>query len=181
MAFNINLFQGALKFGGARPTHFQVIITNPVNSVGDIQTPFLTKAAKIPESTIQPIELFYFGRPIKLAGNRTYEDMELTIINDEDFAIRHALEDWANHINSAENNLRALSDASPILYKSTALVTQFSKTGGPLRVYEFVNIWPSSIGAIDLTWDEATTVEEYPVTFTYDYWKVSGGTTGTLR
>lgn len=169
MAFNVNNFQGALKFGGARNSLFQVMITNPVNKVADVQTPFLTKIAQIPESVITPIPLHYFGREIKVAGNRTYAEFTPTVINDEDFAIRRALEDWANEINSAENNLRGLS-----LYKSTALVTQFSKTGSPLRVYEFINIWPSNIGAIDLAWD-ADTVEEFPVTFTYDYWKVSAG------
>ena len=179
MAFNVNLFQGALKFGGARNSLFQVTISNPANPIGDIQVPFLTKNAQIPESVETEIELHYFGRPIKVAGNRTYAAWETTIINDEDFAIRHGLEQWMDQINSAESNLRSFGSASPLLYKSQAQVTQFSKTGVPIRVYEFVGVWPSTIGAIELAW-EADTVEEYPVTFTYDYWRVVGGVTGTV-
>ena len=47
MAFNINLFQGALKLGGARPNLFQVNITNPVNGAADAVTPFLVRGTQI--------------------------------------------------------------------------------------------------------------------------------------
>ena len=55
MAFNINLFQGAMRLGGARPSLFQVNITNPANGAGDITTPFMVKAAQIPASVINNI------------------------------------------------------------------------------------------------------------------------------
>lgn len=178
MAFNINFFQGALKFGGARPSLFQVNITNPVDVISDIQVPFLCKAAAIPASSITPIPVRYFGREIKLAGTRTFPEWTVTVINDEDFAIRNALEKWSASINTHEGNLRDFGSGSPVLYKSDAQVTQFAKTGLPLRVYNFVGIFPTEIGQIDLNWDSGDQIEEYPVTFQYDYWNVSGGITG---
>lgn len=178
MAFNVNEFQGAMKLGGARNSLFQVNITNPVNGAADIQIPFLCKAAQIPASNITPITVNYFGRPVKFAGNRTFDDWTVTILNDEDFAIRNALEQWSNSINSVQGNLRTLGASSPVLYKADAQVTQFSKTGVPLRVYNFVGIFPTAISTIDLSWDTADSIEEYTVTFTYDYWEVSGGITG---
>ena len=90
MAFNVNLFQGAMKLGGARPSLFQVNITNPANGVADIQTPFMVKAAQIPAGTIGNIAVNYFGRPVNFAGNRTFEEWTVTILNDEDFQIRNA-------------------------------------------------------------------------------------------
>ena len=178
MAFNVNLFQGALKFGGARPSLFQVNITNPVNATGDVMVPFMAKASQTPGTTIAPLPLKYFGREIKLAGQRTFEPWNVTIINDEDYAIRDALEDWANSINSGQNNLTKLGSSSPTLYKSDAQVTQFSKTGVPLRVYNMVGIWPSTIAPIELSWETSESIEEYQVTFEVDYWEVSGGITG---
>ncbi len=178
MAFNINAFQGAMKFGGARPSLFQVNITNPVNGASDIQVPFMVRAAQIPGSTLGVVPLRYFGREVKFAGNRTFEPWTVTIFNDEDFAIRNAMEEWSNAISSHEENLRELGSASPVLYKSNAQVTQFSKTGVPVRVYDFVGLFPSEISPIEVDW-ESEGIETYTATFQYDYWRVSGGITGT--
>ena len=73
--------------------------------------------------------------------------------------------------------MRNFGASSPALYKSTAQVTQFSKTGVPLRVYNFVGIFPTEVAAIEMDW-AADAVSEFTVTFTYDYWEVSGGITG---
>jgi len=177
MAFNVNLFQGAMKLGGARPTLFEVYITNPVNSAADIQVPFMAKAASIPASTLGMIPVKYFGREVKVAGDRTYAEWSVTIINDEDFAIRNALEEWSHAINGPETNLRSFGSASPSMYKSSAQVTQFSKTGVPVRSYDFIGIWPSEVAAIELSWDTEG-IEEYAVSFQYDYWKIASGITG---
>lgn len=177
MAFNVNDFAGALKGGGARSSLFQVQITNPINGVADSQVSFMVKAAQIPASTLGTVEVPYFGRQIKLAGNRTYAEWAPTIINDEDFAIRNAMEQWSHSINSAQGNLNTAGGTAPSLYKANAQVTQFGKDGAILRVYNFVGLYPSEVGAIDLAWDNEG-IQEYGVTFQYDYWEVSGGSTG---
>ena len=177
MAFNVNDFAGALKGGGARSSLFQVQITNPINGVADSQVSFMVKAAQIPASTLGTVEVPYFGRQIKLAGNRTYAEWAPTIINDEDFAIRNAMEQWSHSINSAQGNLNTAGGTAPSLYKANAQVTQFGKDGSILRVYNFVGLYPSEVGAIDLAWDNEG-IQEYGVTFQYDYWEVSGGSTG---
>lgn len=178
MAFNVNIFTGNLKFGGARNTLFQVNITNPVNGISDIQVPFMVKAAQIPASTLGNIPVPYFGRKVNLAGDRTYEPWTVTIINDEDFSIRNAMEEWINSINSPQGNLRELGSASPSLYRTNAQITQFSKTGVPLRVYDFINLFPTEISTIDMSWETNDTIEEFTVTFQYDYHVIAGGITG---
>ena len=177
MAFNVNQFAGALKGGGARNSLFQVFINNPVNAVGDVQVPFMCKAAQIPAATLGIVEIPYFGRQVKIAGNRTYAEWAPTIINDEDFAIRNALEEWNNSINQFAGNLRSFGTSSTSEYQSTARVQQFDQGGAVVREYEFVGIFPSEVSTIDLAW-ETEGIEEYTVTFQYDYWQVSGGTTG---
>ena len=177
MAFNVNEFSGALKGGGARSSLFQVNITNPANGIADSIVPFMTKGAQVPAATLGTIEVPYFGRQVKIAGNRTYAEWAPTIINDEDMSIRNAMEQWNHSINSIQGNLRATGGSSPSLYKASAQVTQFSKTGEILRVYDFIGLYPSEVGTIELAWD-AETIQEYTVTFQYDYWQISGGTTG---
>lgn len=178
MAFNINELRSQLTFGGARSSLFQVTITNPANSTADIKVPFMVKASQVPASTLGVIEVPYFGRKIRLAGDRTFADWNVTVINDEDFLVRNAMEQWSNQINTMQGNLRQFGSASPLLYKSTAEVTQFSKTGVPIRTYKFHGIFPTEIAAMDVSWENTDQIQEFSVNFQYDYWEVSGGTTG---
>jgi len=180
MSFSINEFRSALTGGGARPSLFQVSITNPVDAAADLKVPFMAKASSIPSSTTGMISVPYFGRKIKLAGDRNFDEpWTITVINDEDFLVRNAMESWMNAINTHEGNLIEFGTASPAEYKSQAQVFQYSKDGGVLREYTFDGLFPTEISNIDLNWETTDTVSEFTVTFQYDYWRVSGGRTGT--
>ena len=178
MAFNVNEIRSQLTLGGARQPLFQVVFNNPANSVADIKVPFMVKAAQIPASTLGTIQVPYYGRKIKLAGDRVFDAWTVTVINDEDFLIRNAMEQWSNQIQTHQGNLRSFGGASPSLYKAQAQVTQFSKTGVPIRTYNFNGIYPETISNIDVSWESTDAIEEFSVTFQYDYWEVSGGITG---
>jgi hypothetical protein len=173
MAFNINDIRSQLTYGGARQNLFQVNIQNLGNGSADFKVPFMVQAAQLPASTITPINVPYFGRQLKLAGDRTFQPWTVTIINDEDFLIRNAMEEWSNKINRLQRNVREINK-----YKSQAQVTQFGKDGTKLRIYEFNGIFPTEISSIDLGWDSDNAYETFQVTFEYDYWTVSGGVTG---
>lgn len=177
MAFNINEMKAQLAFGGARSSLFQVTITNPVSTLADVKLPFLCRAATLPESQLGTAQVPYFGRKINLAGNRTFSPWRVTIINDEDFLIRNAMEQWTNAINSLQGNLNTLG-GSPTLYKSQGIVVHYAKTGLPLRTYQFEGIFPVSVSEIDLDWNNTDSIEEFQVTFEYDNYQVLPGPTG---
>jgi hypothetical protein len=170
MAFNINEMRANLQFDGARPSLFEVFVNNPISSVGDAKFRFMAKATSIPESTIGMIEVPYFGRRIKVAGVRQYADWQITIINDEDFAVRRSLEAWHGAINSSESNLRTAAN-----YRSTATINQYGKDGDIKRTYLMENCWPMQISPIELAWDNGDAIEEFTVTWSYDYWNVVDG------
>ena len=178
MAFNINEIRSNLALGGQRPTLFQVEMTNPANSAGDIKTPFLVRASQVPASTLGFIEIPYFGRKVKIAGDRTFAEWNVTVMNDEDFLIRNAIEEWMNEINSHLGNVRGFGSAADLNYKSTAEVTQFSKTGLPLRKYKFNGIFPVNLTEMEVDWNATDLIQEFQVTFQYDWWEISGGSTG---
>lgn len=172
MAFNINEFKSQLVGGGARPTLFQVQITNPILPIADFKVPFMVKTAGLPASNLGSYTVPYFGRQVKYAGDRTFEDWTVTVINDEDFAIRNAMEAWSNAINTHDSNSRAL----PQTYKSNAVITQYSKDGRALRTYVFEGLYPITIDAIPVGWEAVDSIEEFTVTFQYDLWRVEGAT-----
>jgi hypothetical protein len=82
------------------------------------------------------------------------------------------MEAWSNAINSHDGNLRAL----PSDYKSNGIITQYSKDGDPIRTYVFEGLHPISIDQIDMDWSNTDAIEEFQVTFQYDFWRVEGAT-----
>lgn len=172
MAFSINEIKSQLTYGGARPNLFQVRIDTK-NSIADLKVPFMVQAAQIPSSNLGTIRVPYFGRQLKLAGDRTFEPWTVSVINDEDFKVRNALEEWSNRINRLQANVRSLDR-----YKSDATVTQFAKDGSVIREYRFVGIFPTLVSQIELNWGDVDNYESFQVQFEYDYWEVTGGTTG---
>lgn len=162
MAFSISEFTGALAGDGARPNLFDVTIP-----MFDQKLTFTCKAAQLPGSTIGVIEVPYFGRQVKFAGNRTFPEWTITVINDEDFVVRGQLESWMASINSHEANLAENLWQS---YTFDADVNQYGKDGSLIKTYTFKNMFPSDISAIDLDWGTNDTIEEFQVTFAYQYW-----------
>ena len=162
MAFNITDFTSRFN-DGARPNLFEVRISELGEGVS-----FLAKSAALPGSTIGVIEVPYFGRAIKLAGNRTFADWTVTIINDEDFAIRTRLEERMAEINGHETN----TSASPLQlddYGFRGEVIQYARDGREIAKYTFENMFPTDISQIDLDWGSNDMIEEYSVTFAYQY------------
>ena len=113
----------------------------------------------------------YFGREVKFAGNRSFQQWSLTIINDEDFLIRDSMESWMNSINSNVSNVRNPAAYSPTDYSVDAQVLQYDKTGTVIKSYNFVGMFPTDIAPIELDWSSNDTIEEFQVTFAYQYWE----------
>jgi len=171
MAFNINEFRKqGLASGGVRPSLFEVVISPGIGEDTATLTKFTftCEASEIPDATIGSVQVSYFGRQIKLAGDRTYQDWSVTVINDEDFTVRNMFEAWSNQMNQFVGNLKLSKNNS---YKNgSAIVTQYGKSGDKLRSYEFVGIFPTVISNIGLNWGEQNQIQRFGVTFSYDYW-----------
>ncbi len=177
MAFNISDIRSQLVFGGWRPTHFQVIISNPFSPASDQKIPFMVKAASIPEFTVGVIPVPYFGRTIKVPGDRIWQDWNTTVINDEDFLVRNALELWSNQINAFERNV-AQAGSNPNNYKSQVIIRSFGKDGTVLREYQLNGCWPMTVSSIDTDWGATDTISEFQVTWAFDDLQIIGGVTG---
>lgn len=177
MALSVTNMKSKLTGGGARPSKFRASFTNPISSNGDEKIEFLLKATGTPPSNIGIIEVPYMGRKIKLPGDRTFDEWEVTILNDEDHVIRNDLEAWSNAMNGHVSNQ---TDLSPELLKSEGFVEQLGQDGRVLRRYLFKGVWPSVIASITLDWETVDTIEEFTATLQYDFWVVdpSVGDTG---
>ena len=193
MSFSINGFRSNLIGGGARPSLFEVSLNFPTLSPSSATTTttdsaettvipsskFLIKGASIPTSTIGTYDVNFHGKQIRIAGDRTFETWDTTIINDEGFEIRHKLEKWMdmiqNHtINTRSEELGTIHEGTNADYKKDLTISQYSQAGVHLRSYQFVGAFPSNLSAIALDWGTASEIEEYTCTWTYDDWMPGG-------
>ena len=174
MAFSVTEFKSNLQQGGARPSLFKVELLYPSGVTSPpTRSEFLIKGATIPASNIGTHEVFFHGKSIKVAGDRTFDTWDTTIINDENFAIRNAIEEWMSLVSDYKLNIRdtqfGIVEGENVNYKKELKVVQYGKTGDILKSYKFYNAFPTALSPITLDWG-ASEIEEFTCTWTYDYW-----------
>jgi hypothetical protein len=172
-SFNVQEFRAQMTGDGARPNLFNCELPFLGNLLGTaaVKYNFMCRAAQLPGSTVNQVPVNYFGRELKFAGNRTFNEWTVTIINDEDFVIRNAFELWMSRLNSHVSNLRSSNFISPAQYQQDGIVTQFGKADEVLKLYKFIGMFPIDISPIELDWGANDTIEEYAVTFAYQWWE----------
>ena len=172
----ISQFKSALIGGGARPNLFEVELTTLPEGISwdsDIFR-YMCKAAQMPGQNIASIDIPFRGRIFKVAGDRTIDNWSITVIQDEDFRLRNAFESWTQQIARLENNLGA---TDPSAYMVNAKVFQLGRgstkasqnsdgtANAVLKEYEFIDIFPTTVSPIDLSYDSGDTIEEFTVEF----------------
>lgn len=179
MAFNLDQFRSNLKDGGARPSLFEAELRWPQSVTAGVDAAkasrFMVKVAELPASTVAPIQVGYFGRKLNVVGDRSFTPLTVTVINDEDFIIRKALEEWMDRMSGASSAVSQYrGGSSDGGYTTTLATTQFGRQGDRLRTYQFMGAFPTSLAAIPLGWDDSDTIETYTCEFTYQWWEVAG-------
>ena len=172
----ISNFKSKLTGGGARANLFEVVLTfpdvaQPDSAVLD-KARFLVKGANLPASNVAQIEVPFRGRVLKIAGDRTFDSWTVTVINDTDFAIRSAFENWMNTINRLSDNTGLVNPAD---YQADAYVYQLDRDGSSLRSYRFYDTFPTQVGPIELSYD-AQGIQEFTVELQVQYYEAIKGT-----
>ena len=171
----IDDFKANLIGGGARANQYRVTIT-PASGIAiglDVRrTSFLVTASQLPASTLGEIAVPFRGRTIFVSGDRPApETWTVTFMNDTDFMIRNAMELWHNGINDFANNTGVINSAD---YQTDLIVEQLDRDDTVLKSYIFRSAYPLTIGAIDLSNEEATEIETFEVTWRYQHFEPSG-------
>ena len=180
MAFNLDQFRNNLKGGGARAALFEMELRWPASvtngPLAASLSRFLVQVSEIPGSVIATFEVPYFGRKLNYMGDRTFAPFTVTIINDENFAIRRALEEWmdrmSGHTSATSQFTQGIQGDGG--FTTDATVTQFGREGNRLRAYKFIGAFPTDLGTIALDWNTTSEVETYTCQFAYQWWEVEG-------
>ena len=171
MAFDLDSFRNKMQDGGARPSLFEMEIDFPLPGRGTSteSARFLTKVSEIPGSTIGVITVPYFGRQLKIAGDRTFATLSVTVLNDEAYALRGQFEQWMNKIARHEVSV---GSTRLDFYQVDLALRQLKRSGGTSAIYKFTGAFPTTISTISLDWSSEA-IEEYTVEFQYQYWTSS--------
>ena len=180
---NLSAFKSKLIGGGARPNLFEVELTtfpDALKKQWDADTfQFMCKSAALPASNIAQIDVPFRGRIFKVAGDRTVDTWTVTVINDENFNLRYGFEAWVEHMAKLSNNIGTTNPAS---YMTNATVYQLGRgktassknnTGDAnivLAQYNFIDIFPTNVSQIDLSYDSGDQIEEFTVEFQVNTW-----------
>ena len=168
---NINDFKAKLAGGGARANQFKVTMPFPGYSQvgGEIEElAFLCKTTALPGMTVGNITVPFRGRNIKIAGDRTFENWTITVINDTNFKLRNAFERWSNGINNATDGEGLTNPAD---YQVDAFVDQLDRNGATIKSYTLRGVFPTEIAEIALDYGTNDAIEEFGVTFSYQYFE----------
>lgn len=173
---NIQQFKDRLVGGGARANLFEVQLQFPNSLSNRVPTEymsFMIKAASMPASVIENIDVAYRGRMLKVAGDRTYENWTVTVINDVNMPIRSAMEEWMNYINRAESNTSSSSGRSALDYYADLKITQLGRDSSRGKTYIFKGAYPVNISAIEMAYDTNNAIQDFTVEFAYQYWNTA--------
>jgi hypothetical protein len=202
--FSVSKFREELGVG-SRPNLFKVIVTGPRSTGYDLKNfEYLCRSGSLPSATLGTIEIpMNGGRRLKMGGDRTFAEWTSTVLNDENFKLRSVMESWQNdivktnyEITASLGNRSAAIGAPSAAVASTAAATvgglygtveifQLKEDGSSVKggSYKLINCWPSDISQIDLSYDTTDAVEDFTVTWTYDYFENGfiGDTTQTVQ
>ena len=159
----INQFKANLIGAGPRNNRFEVFIPRSGTKIQ-----FLCKTAALPGQVIEPMEIKYKGLTVKLAGDRTFDNWTVGSYNDTEFSVRNEIEAWMEDIVPKD------SSVGPVGYEymvDRATVSQLGRDDSVIATYEFFNMWPTNLGAIELDTEGGDAIETFDVEFCYSHFE----------
>ena len=161
---NINEFTGKYK-NMSRVNRFRVEGFNIQGGGGELE--FFAKGATLPSTQIGVVNVPYHGREIKLDGDRVYDDITFTIMDNERMGLRKQFQEWNEEYNDPEENKSQM----PFSYRS-GFITLLGRDDAESTKFEIVDAVCYNVGEIDLDWSSNDQLLEFPVTIGFNYFKI---------
>lgn len=170
MASSIKDFLANFAQGGLRPNRYRVNLTFPgVQNARKLS--FTCRSSAVPSSELGTASAHFMGRELKMAGDKTWNDWNVTIYLDNDLVGRKSFEKWHNDILQFDANTANLME--PSSYYGSGTVQLLDRRESVLEVYEVELMYPTSVGEISLAYDSNDQIAEQQVTFAINGWKSS--------
>lgn len=163
MAFSINQAKSTI-------THPALTYNYIIQGIPNVNT-LNVKGAQIPGKKVDEINLKLRGRDLWYNGNiGRFDPFPITVFEDISYTARTMLELWTQTI---ADNSTGFGFANPAIVKDLKVYLLAPGTEYIMAAYTLFNAFPTDLGSVSLSYDNATEIFNYPVTFRYDYWERS--------
>lgn len=166
---SIDQFRKALG-SGHRSNQFKVSVTLPASYIkGDAQKTleFICYASSVPEQALNNIPVNFRGLVANYAGDPVAADTwTVSCYNPTSFNLRKSLIAWKRAYQE-EGTTSGLDE----IVTTTADVFLLGKNSNYLYQTTLYNVWPRSIGAIELSWETQNQISTFECQFSFDYAK----------
>lgn len=166
---SIDQFRKALG-SGHRNNQFKVMVTLPSAYIkGDAQKTmeFICYSASIPQQAIQNIAVNFRGLVANYAGDPEPADTwSISCYNPTSFNLRKSLIAWRRAYQE-EGTTNGLDE----IVMTTADIYLLGKNGNELYQTTLYNVWPRTIGNIDVSWENSAQISTFECALSYDYAK----------
>ena len=146
---------------------FRVSIQFPTFLGGQLATEqieFLCQGAAIPSGTTGTIEIPFKGTMLKLAGDNTYSDWTVSILNNQDFNIYKTIQRWRSFQKSDALGTKS----NDLSYKSVATIEQLDGDENVIYTCSLIGLFPSTVAELTRGQGENDSVDIFDATFVYD-------------
>lgn len=164
MSQSITDFIGGFN-GGLRTNRFLV---NSPKIGGD--RPFHIRAASLPPVNTAVLQIPHRGRVFKMPGQRTYEPWSITVLDDTGTNLWKVFYDWAQQIQNHVSNTTTATNLDFTGLMSNFTIKQLGFNGNVTTKQVVLNrAWPSNIGEIRFSADDAESLSSFTVQLEYQY------------
>lgn len=153
--------------GGLRTNRF--LVNSDKAGLGD--RPFHIRAANLPPVNTTVLQIPHRGRVFKMPGQRTYEPWTITVLDDTGSNnLWKTFYEWANIIQNHITNTSGASNADFTDQMKTFTISQLNFNGTSTTKQVVLNrAWPSSVGEIRFSADDAESLSSFTVQLEYQY------------
>lgn len=153
----------------SRPYLFMVEIPN-IDTDARKLTAFAISTS-IPSYDLNVDEFEFQGAKRKVVNGASFSDWSVEFINDQVYSLRSKFIAWMSQAYDPHQN----SNSTPHSYKYDGVkVHQLSRVGEKVMTYQFIGLFPKSLGQIELS-QASNEYSKFTVTFAYDYFSVDSG------
>lgn len=182
-AFNIRNFVSNISQSGTLQTNkFNVTINRPglisSTSIGDRSQHLIYRAesVRIPGMTLAVVETrrYGVGPRTRIASNIDYTDISISFIEDAQGSVHKYFYRWMSQIFTTPNvgfiNNNTYSARYKSEYTSTIIVNVFDNSGRYINTVAIYEAYPISLGDVQLSWSDNSSLMKINVTFAYTRW-----------
>ncbi len=153
-----------------RPNRFIVQFNTPFLGASDTVS-YTVQTAKVPNYKINPIPIKFLGQKVSYRGQATFDDLQLTFIDDISNNAKNFVINWMNYIKNFNTPVSA--DANNNYLQASLNLTRYDIENNLSSVYTFQNVLPVEMKEMNLSMDEKSKMAVFELDIAYSYYNLT--------